>query len=69
MDEERREWEKAYAKRSGRFVEEQYVEDEDEWEEGRRSARMLGCVFLGSLVLWIVAGGIAWIVVGPTLWR
>lgn len=60
MDRERREWE-----RRGRFVEEQYVEDEDEWEAGRRSAKMLGCVLLGSLAFWIVVGLLVWLYLWP----
>lgn len=57
-DRERREWE-----RRGRFVEEQYVEDE--WEEGRRSAKMLGCVLVGCLVFWIVVGLGVWLFLWP----
>lgn len=53
MDPERREWERALARRNGRFVEEQYVEDEEE-----RGSSARGCVFgvLAGLLFWILVG-------------
>lgn len=52
----------------GRFVDEMYVEDDDEaerlaMEEGMRSSRMLGCVLLGLVVLIFTIA--AWILLTP----
>lgn len=56
----------------GRFVDEIYTEDEEEAErladeEAMRSARMLGCVAIGAIVvLAIVAGWILVLVFGSS---